>query len=113
VIYKVINNLFLQRFERSKRRKLVKVKRATEILHIFNEVTIQISSENQCLYQKFQYSSIQCIDIIISSEKFPDHYLKPACSNMIAVLPKELTEIVDGYDDMSTTGVEREREREL
>jgi hypothetical protein len=31
---------------------------------------------------------------------------------MIAVLPKELTEIVDGYDDMSTTGVERERERE-
>jgi hypothetical protein len=77
----------------------LEVKQAIEILHIFNEVTIEISSEKTVSVSKIPVF-VHTMHRHISSEKFPDQDLKPACSSMIVVLRKELTERFDGYEDM-------------
>lgn len=78
--------------------EMAEIKQVTDILWIFNQVTIEISSEKDVSLSKILYF-IKIMNRNISTEKFPDEILKAGSKKMIAKLRQELKGRFDKYED--------------
>lgn len=74
------------------------IKQATQILEIFNEVTIAISSEKSVSISKILYF-IKVMTAQVSLEKYPDNILKPRCKLLLDEIRKQLKSRFDTFED--------------
>ncbi|KAJ8910929.1 hypothetical protein NQ315_014263 [Exocentrus adspersus] len=76
----------------------LEIKQATDVLWVFNEVTVELCAEKSVSLSKILYF-IKVMRKHLSADKFSPEKLSPYCSMMVTKLHEQLNERFDRYED--------------